>query len=46
MIKENKLHFVNQDAMEYLHDDTSLTFILMFEVLDNLPHDLIEYDPT
>lgn len=44
LIKTNCLKFVNKDAFNYNHSSQEPYFLMMFEILDNLPHDLVEFN--
>lgn len=44
LIKNKKLHFFNQPVEEISLKSTDKVFFLMFELLDNLPHDKIIID--
>lgn len=41
MLTEKRIKIVNRDIASYKHDVGSHTYVLFFEVLDNLPHDRI-----
>lgn len=41
-INNKNIHFINKDAKEIDFEDEDEVFVLMFEILDNLTHDLIQ----
>lgn len=43
LMEKNRIKIVNQDIANY--SDKNHNFVLFFEVLDNMAHDKVIYDP-
>lgn len=42
-IQQNEIRFENVSISKYSRRDTDLTFVVMLEVLDNMPHDRVYF---
>lgn len=41
LVKNKQINFYNESFVEYSKFDKDLTFVVMLEVLDNMPHDRV-----
>jgi hypothetical protein len=45
MADSGRLRIINEDILNFKDETQQLTYVLLFEVLDNLPHDQVIVDP-